>query len=224
MNNLNQHEHFAQMSRGISDNSIHDAILENLLGLSHFKKASILDVGCGEGHLLSRISLHVEKQNLTGMDIHQYNENFEFSFLKHNLNETTDYLTHRFDIILATEVIEHIENPRFFLREMCRLLNKNGILIISTPNLYSLLSLLSFSLKGYHSSFGPKNYPAHITPISEWDLKNMAREIHGLNYIKTHFIANGRVPGSKIKWKTIFPFLTGKRFSDNYICLFSKDT
>ncbi len=39
-----------------------------------------------------------------------------------------------FDIVLSTEVIEHTANPKKAVKEMCRVLKKNGILIITVPN------------------------------------------------------------------------------------------
>jgi 2-polyprenyl-3-methyl-5-hydroxy-6-metoxy-1,4-benzoquinol methylase len=47
--------------------------------------------------------------------------------------ETMD-LGKRFDTIVAGEIIEHLENPGKFLRNMHRHLNLGGTLIISTPN------------------------------------------------------------------------------------------
>ena len=40
----------------------------------------------------------------------------------------------RFDLVVAFEIIEHLENPQAFLKEMDRVLGPAGILIVSTPN------------------------------------------------------------------------------------------
>jgi 2-polyprenyl-3-methyl-5-hydroxy-6-metoxy-1,4-benzoquinol methylase len=47
--------------------------------------------------------------------------------------ETMD-LSRRFDAIMAGEIIEHLESPGLFLRNMRRHLKPGGTLIISTPN------------------------------------------------------------------------------------------
>ena len=40
----------------------------------------------------------------------------------------------RFDLVVAFEIIEHLDNPQAFLDEMDRVLSPAGILIVSTPN------------------------------------------------------------------------------------------
>jgi SAM-dependent methyltransferase len=40
----------------------------------------------------------------------------------------------RFDLVVAFEIIEHLENPEAFLKEMDRVLGPAGLLLVSTPN------------------------------------------------------------------------------------------
>lgn len=47
--------------------------------------------------------------------------------------ETMD-LGRKFDTIVAGEIIEHLENPGLFLRNMRRHIKEDGVIIISTPN------------------------------------------------------------------------------------------
>ena len=76
------------------------------------------------------------------------------------------------DLVCAVEVIEHLENPRAFVRELVRLAKPGGFVIVTTPNQLSLLSKLTFILKNQFNAFqeAPGLYPAHITALLEIDL------------------------------------------------------
>jgi SAM-dependent methyltransferase len=219
MENNANHEHFAQESKGISDNSIYQHILSRIDFNSHRK---VLDIGCGAGHLLRIIKSKSRSATFYGVDLIQYPEADHFELIKQNLNEVFNFDISDLDLVISTEVIEHLENPRLFLRELAKKTKSQGKIILTTPNPYSFLSLLSFCLKGFHSSFGPKDYPAHISPITPYQMKNMISEIEGICLEEISYIPNGRIPGTGIRYTKLLPFLKGSRFSDNYCCVIKK--
>lgn len=53
-----------------------------------------------------------------------------------------------FDCIVATELIEHLPNPENLLKECYRILNKNGKLILTTPNKYSIRRYIAKIITG----------------------------------------------------------------------------
>lgn len=56
-------------------------------------------------------------------------------------------------LLVALEVVEHLENPRHFFREIARILRPGGCGFVSTPNNHSLFSLLTFSPKASTARF-----------------------------------------------------------------------
>ncbi len=192
--------------------------------LSSLQSVSIFDVGCGTGDLLCEFKKYLKDVSLTGCDYTDFKvlSDPSIEFFQHDCNKDLPTQTPQFDLVTSSEVIEHIENPRHFVRQLSSKLKKDGILIISTPNLESITSLLSFALRGYHSAFGGKAYPAHITAVGAYDLTNMINEASGLRVLNTHFVQNGRMPGMNVRWSSLFPFLKSKRFSDNYFIVAQK--
>lgn len=98
------------------------------------KENRVLDVACGISTLGKMFGGHVY-----GFDINR--ESIEHA-KKHgisskfgNVEKKWNYPSHTFDIVIASHIIEHVVNPDFLLLEAKRVLKKNGILIIATPNL-----------------------------------------------------------------------------------------
>jgi 2-polyprenyl-3-methyl-5-hydroxy-6-metoxy-1,4-benzoquinol methylase len=48
-----------------------------------------------------------------------------------------------FDVVVAGEVIEHLDEPGPFLRAMRELAKPDGVLLVTTPNAYRLLNFIA---------------------------------------------------------------------------------
>lgn len=118
-------------------------ILKNLKELNPNGK-TLLDIGCGLGYFLGeakKAGFQVEgiepSKKLTAQltkSLTQKVINISFEeYLKRN-NEKK-----KFDFITMIQVIEHIKNPKKWIKMASSLLKKNGILYIETPNLKSHL-------------------------------------------------------------------------------------
>ncbi len=95
------------------------------------KPLRILDVGCGYGYLVH--SLRRESHRALGIDISSKaietaNKNFGNYF---SISSTP---AGKYDLIIATEIIEHVQDPRGFIQQLMESLNPNGALLITTPN------------------------------------------------------------------------------------------
>lgn len=101
--------------------------------LSHRKNQRILDVGCGDGVLLSLIG----RGRLYGADLDQDSLDYAASRIKAKFikapAEKLPFRSGWFDAVIATEVIEHLKQPEKLLEEASRVLKTGGRLILTTP-------------------------------------------------------------------------------------------
>jgi SAM-dependent methyltransferase len=70
-----------------------------------------------------------------------------------------------FDLVVAVEVIEHVESPINFLRNVAGLLTKGGIAVITTPNIDSLAARIKFLLAGKLRMMDERSDSTHISPM-----------------------------------------------------------
>jgi ubiquinone/menaquinone biosynthesis C-methylase UbiE len=114
------------------------------------KDHAVLDVGCGSAKFLCQLAAD-GFTNLHGLDFDAYYPSSLHlrSFKSADLSwDRMPWNDASFDIITGWEVIEHLENPPHFLREMHRLLKPEGLLILSTPNVDQLYNRLVFLKSG----------------------------------------------------------------------------
>ena len=70
-----------------------------------------------------------------------------------------------FDLIVAVEVVEHVESPINFLKNIAQLLSPAGRAVITTPNVDSLPARLRFLFGGKIRMMDEFSDPTHISPI-----------------------------------------------------------
>ncbi len=102
--------------------------------------ALVVDIGCGNGSFLSLFQnrgwqLYGSDYSSTGIEIARANyPDIKFSLA--NAESMPEELASRagqFDLVLNTEVIEHVYNPRGLLKTCHSLLKPNGTLVLTTP-------------------------------------------------------------------------------------------
>ena len=101
--------------------------------------ASVLDAGCGDGRFLELLRRRVPDLDLVGADYSpsplETAKARGFTVERANFEVALPFPDDRFDLINAAQVLEHLYNPDFFLRELHRILREGGGLVLSTPNL-----------------------------------------------------------------------------------------
>lgn len=107
----------------------------------------ILDVGCGVG-FVSRML--VGKNEVYGVDISEkYLTRATDSGIKTkqwDIRKGLPFEYGSFDIVLVTEVLEHIFDTDALLSEIGRVLKVNGVLLLTVPNCCSLVSRVNVLL------------------------------------------------------------------------------
>lgn len=102
-----------------------------------WKGKRVLDVGCGTGNFAKEVSKKNAKYVL-GIDYaeeaikiaQKNNKQKNLEFKKLDVNE----LNEKFDIIVSIGTIEHMDNPIKIIKKLKSCLNKNGKIILTTPN------------------------------------------------------------------------------------------
>lgn len=77
-----------------------------------------------------------------------------------DLNEYLPFKSGAFNGVNLIEVIEHIEHQAQLIREIARVMKKDGVVVISTPNILNVLSRLRFLFTGFLRG---RVRPAHYT-------------------------------------------------------------
>lgn len=191
-------------------------------------RALLVDVGCGSGTLFRYVSAHFERY--VGVDIVRY-DGFptepQAEFCEVNLDDARiNILTGSADVTCSLETIEHVENPRAFVRELVRITKPGGQIVVTTPNQLSVASKVFFLARSefMHFQESPGLYPAHISALLGVDLLRIARE-NGLVQIELRYTGDGRIPLTSRSWPKSFGSFRGWRgraFSDNVILVATK--
>ncbi|MBV2350335.1 methyltransferase domain-containing protein [Synechococcus sp. HK05] len=183
----------------------------------------ILDLGCGSGALLERLA-GMGYRKLTGVDIRPPAASAWIRYEQADLDLfQLNAADGSFDLASAVEVIEHIENPGFFLAELARLLKPGGLALLTTPNLHSAQAKLLFALGDRLKQFDAKGDPTHITPILMFPFTRLLNR-HGFDVLKSWgFPEDGSSPTSRraMQWasRLLRPVLRSPIAHGDNLCL-----
>ena len=103
------------------------------------QKKVILDAGCGEGYgsyLLAGVGAKVIGIDISEQAVRHAKKKYVRENLKYQVMDITylDFPNGSFDVVVSFQVIEHLNNVQKFLKEIKRVLKKDGWAIIGTPN------------------------------------------------------------------------------------------
>jgi|GEM_PF-3346508 SAM-dependent methyltransferase len=98
-----------------------------------------LDLGCGNGDVTTKIAEAIGAQEVYGVDVDEGSlakaREKGLAVFKRDLDrEPLPFEDESFDFVTSVEVIEHLRNPRFMIREVFRVLRAGGVFLVETPN------------------------------------------------------------------------------------------
>jgi 2-polyprenyl-3-methyl-5-hydroxy-6-metoxy-1,4-benzoquinol methylase len=208
----------------MADIRVHEKTVEILKKRYGNGNIQMLDIACGEGALSRRIKdefpgwqIDVNDFDADKIKFKEYNDKFCC-----DLNKPVSFKK-QYDVIIAIEIIEHLENPWAFLREIGALLKKGGLAVVSTPNINSVRDRIFFLIEGYHIYFGARgirNSGGHINMMPRWELEYICSRT-GLTI--QHVDSVGEMPSG---WRTrvlkllllpFFPFMKDRNNASIYI-------
>jgi len=146
---------------------------ENVIFQRHmiaYKEASklisgtVLEIGCGEGYGISELVKFSEKY--IGVDkfdtfiSEEIKKNNDIVFHKMEIPPLLNIEANSIDFVVTFQVIEHIQDDHYFLKEIFRVLKPGGKLLLTTPN-----KLMSLSRN-----------PWHIREYTPFEMKDVLRK------------------------------------------------
>jgi SAM-dependent methyltransferase len=132
----------------------------------------ILDAGCRDGTLMRHFA---PGNDLVGCDVDDRaltlcRESHGLKVVNGDLMQGLPFRTATFDGVVLGEVLEHVIDPRFVLREIHRVMTPGGIFVGSVPNALRLRNRLTFlSGRSFDSD------PTHLHFFAAADIETLLR-------------------------------------------------
>lgn len=124
------------------------------------KPLNVLDIGCGNGKLGELIKNKFTDVNITGIDISSdalaLAKKKGLNTIRQDIEDTKLKVNNKsFNLIICTDVLEHVCSNYALLKEIHRALDDNGELIVTVPNVnawYNRILCLAGKLPGHLES------------------------------------------------------------------------
>lgn len=176
------------------------------------RSLKVLDVGCGEGTAGKLLKeKYANKVHLTGIDISNtaltmarnfYDKVVEFDADSESLSQILPQK--RFDCIIAMEMLEHLFNPKRVLEQFSLVLEKDGCVIVSVPNMVHWryrLQYLRGHLPGENTLY---EIGEHLQNFTYFSFKKL---VESTGYSVLALDGQFQIPLGRIMPKTVFRFL-----------------
>jgi len=105
--------------------------------LKNKKGLKILEVGCGYGYLsyaLSKAGFDIKGIDISEKAIQFAKMNFGPNYFASDIKSYLGSSKEKYDLIVSTEVIEHLTDQNDFISDCLALLKSDGLILLTTPN------------------------------------------------------------------------------------------
>lgn len=162
------------------------------------RKGKVLDIGASPYHImycLKKLGFDIYGIDIDPNILKGFQRKYGLKVIKHNIEKgRSPFKDEEFDLVIFTEIFEHLGvDPLGVLREIRRILKPSGILILSTPNLYTLHKIIMFLFgRSFNEALGElkkvesAGYIGHIREYSNKEIK-MILESCGYNIKEVYF-------------------------------------
>ena len=176
----------------IKDNIVKDFKIKSKT--KPLKNIKILDIGCGGG-LLSEpmcklganvVGIDASKKNIDVAKFHAKKNKLKIDYKVASPEMLKKSI--KFDVILNMEIVEHVENVNFFIKESSKLLKKNGVMFVAT---------LNKTLKSYAFAIIGAEYILKWLPIGTHDWEKFIKPSDLINILKKNNLMLKKLDGMK---------------------------
>jgi len=139
-----------------SDNVMHQRHMIAYSEAANLVSGHILEIGSGEGYGIEYLASKAEQYYAVDKFHSQYNlsdsDKKKVHFYQMSVPPLDNIADDSFDFVISFQVIEHIKNDDFFIREIYRVLKPGGKLILTTPNREMSITRNPWHIREYLSS------------------------------------------------------------------------
>lgn len=162
-----------------------------------FKGASVLDLGCGNGDLLSLLirerHIHAQGIDLSDQAIHNCIVK-GLSVIQEDIDKgLSEYSNHFFDFVILNQTFQQVKKPDFVLKEALRVGKK---IIVSFPNFLHIAARFQMFFRGKVPVTPSLPYEWHDTPnlhfLSIADFREFCK-IRNIRIERSAFITKSKI-------------------------------
>ena len=151
--------------------------------LSHIDPSqinNIAEIGCGEGEIIKKLHAYFNQETYSACDLSEIeiekaknnNKDINVQYSVQNAENLTLYQDQSFDLVVCSEVLEHLEHPDKGFQELLRISNQYILISVPREPIWRILNLARLK---YIQDLG--NTPGHLNHWNTFQL---------IKFIKKH--------------------------------------